>query len=186
VKGGALKAERADWVRVVGVSVITLLALPLVMTENRKSQGDRPVAAVGAAGGFASGVRENGSEPTATATTTTTDPGFLGASTVTLAAPPDVIDIAVQAPPKATSALGHATFRRWAPGTAPVTNPCATPLAKVGTVVVVTDTDNGQYTSCVNVSRAPLPAGEVVVLDSSVFAHIADLAQAPVPVRLTW
>ena len=65
-------------------------------------------------------------------------------------------------------------------------DPCTTALAPWGKVLTVTNTDNGQTTTCLNSISTPLPAGVDIVLHTDVFALISDLADAPVPVRISW
>jgi hypothetical protein len=49
-----------------------------------------------------------------------------------------------------------------------------------------TNTDNGQTTTCLNSVSTPLPAGVDIVLHTDIFTQISDLADAPVPVRISW
>jgi hypothetical protein len=53
-------------------------------------------------------------------------------------------------------------------------------------VLTVTNTDNGQTTTCTNSISTPLPAGVDIVLHTDLFTVISDLADAPVPVRISW
>jgi hypothetical protein len=59
-------------------------------------------------------------------------------------------------------------------------------LAPWGKTLTVTNTDNGQTTTCLNSISTPLPAGVDIVLHTDVFALISDLADAPVPVQISW
>jgi len=52
--------------------------------------------------------------------------------------------------------------------------------------LTVTNTDNGQTTTCVNSLSTPLPAGVDIVLHTDDFVLISDLADAPVPVHISW
>jgi hypothetical protein len=50
----------------------------------------------------------------------------------------------------------------------------------------VTNLDNGQTTTCMNTLGMSLPAGSDLVMNTAVYILIADLAEAPVPVRVSW
>ncbi len=96
---------------------------------------------------------------------------------------PAVVDTVTPRGPTATEATGHASFRRY---TDPSKRPCTTALAPWGATLTVTNTNNGQTTTCVNSISTPLPAGVDIVIHTDVFALISDLADAPVPVRISW
>jgi len=155
-----------------------------VLAENRRGQdvGTRPAAAavVGPAGDLTRSV--------VATETTVASPAITGGYLAgpTTAAAPTVIEVAVKPVKSERQQRGHVAFRRWAPGSTWVANPCATPLVKVGTTVTITNLDNGHATKCVNVSQAQPPSGLIAVLDTAVFEQIGELVQAPVPVSLTW
>jgi hypothetical protein len=189
---------------------LTLVMLPVLLNENA-SHTDRPsVAAAVAPGGelaatlraadpSSSGTSEGKSSVAADAAasggaaaapashpTTSTDPppGFLSGPTT--GPPPSVVAVAVPGPLPATFRAGKASFRRWAPGAVSVSNPCATPYAKAGAKVTVTNQDNGRSATCVVVARSALDPGQIIVLDTSVFEQIADLGASPIPVTISW
>jgi hypothetical protein len=54
-----------------------------------------------------------------------------------------------------------------------------------GTRITVENTDNGKRVECI-VNRTGLPPGVTVVLDSALFVELADLSDAPIPVRIRW
>jgi hypothetical protein len=54
-----------------------------------------------------------------------------------------------------------------------------------GTKVTVENTDNGRSISC-RVRWQTIPPGIIVVLNAPLFQKISELAQAPIPVRLSW
>jgi plastocyanin len=180
-----LKIDRADRVRLIAATAVTLVALPLLMNENRNETEQRPpaVAAVGPAADLAIGTRTTETTEPGVPEGIATGQGYLGGSTTVVSN--RTIDIAVKAPKQRPTADGKAVFKRWAPWSTGVANPCATPLVKVGTTVTVTNLDNGHTTTCVNVSREGSADG-VIVLDTTVFEQIADLVQAPIPVQLSW
>jgi hypothetical protein len=174
-------------VRLVAASVVTLLALPLLISEATRGRTEGPVAAVGPAAGLASAAR-----PAAPARDDAVPEGlgnghgYLDNGSVTTVPPPSTIDIAVKAPAGPSEVTGKAEFKRWTPGSVATSSPCAIPQAPRGAVVTVTNLDNGQSAACVNVSQAEPPAGAVIVVDTSVFEELADLVQAPIPVKATW
>jgi hypothetical protein len=63
---------------------------------------------------------------------------------------------------------------------------CSTNLAPPGTTLTVENLDNGRSITCVAVYGVPVPEGVGVVLDTGLLAQITDLAEAPIPVRVTW
>jgi hypothetical protein len=52
--------------------------------------------------------------------------------------------------------------------------------------LTVTNTNNGQTTTCLNSTSTALPAGVDIVIHTDVFTTISGLADAPVPVRISW
>jgi hypothetical protein len=63
---------------------------------------------------------------------------------------------------------------------------CTTLLAPDGALLTVTNLDNGQTTTCTNTLGMALPAGSDIVLNTAIYVTIGDLADAPVPVRVSW
>ena len=63
---------------------------------------------------------------------------------------------------------------------------CTTLLAPDGAVLTVTNLDNGQSTPCTNTLGMALPSGSDIVLNTAIYVTIGDLADAPVPVRVSW
>jgi hypothetical protein len=59
-------------------------------------------------------------------------------------------------------------------------------LAPWGKTLTVTNTDNGQTTTCLNSISTSLPEGVDIVLHTDIFTLISDLADAPAPVRISW
>ena len=97
---------------------------------------------------------------------------------------PAVIDIAVPEPPGAREARGDATFKRF--GVDPLTRACTTPLAPPGVELTITNVDNGLSTTCINNRAVSVPPGADVAIDTQVYVTIAELVEAPVPVRISW
>jgi hypothetical protein len=162
--------------RLVLASIFTVAALPALWVINRNDAGSA-APKVGAAG-----VVQVGTDTAPPTSSYTPDPPIFldGPSN---GAGPAVVDIVIPRGPTATEATGHATFRRYAD---PSRRPCTTALAPWGTTLTVTNTNNGQTTTCVNSISTPLPAGIDIVIHTDVFTSISDLADAPVPVQISW
>ena len=97
---------------------------------------------------------------------------------------PAIIDIAVPEGPGSREARGAATFKRYVG--APVERPCTTSLAPPGVLLTVTNVDNGLSTTCTNTRFVTVPPGADIAIDTDVYVTIAELVEAPVPVRLSW
>jgi hypothetical protein len=162
--------------RLTLASIFTVAALPALWVINRDDAGSA-APAIGAAGVPQVGANEAPS----TSVYTPDPPIFLNGPAS--GADPAVVDIIIPPGPTATEAKGRASFRRYSD---PSRKPCTTSLAPWGTTLTVTNTDNGQTTTCVNSTSTALPAGVDIVLHTDVFALISDLADAPVPVRISW
>jgi uncharacterized protein YabE (DUF348 family) len=87
--------------------------------------------------------------------------------------------IAVGTKPKETQS-GKASFYSAPGGT------CAHKTLPKGTIVTVTNTNNGKSVTCKVADRGPYIAGRVVDLSKDTFAAIAPLSSGVVPVRLSW
>ena len=97
---------------------------------------------------------------------------------------PAVIDIAVPEGAGARESRGQATFRRYVDPS--VERPCSTLLAPPGLLVTVTNVDNGLSTTCTNTRGSSVPPGADISIDTDVYITIAELVEAPVPVRISW
>jgi uncharacterized protein YabE (DUF348 family) len=75
---------------------------------------------------------------------------------------------------------GGATWYATAAGT------CAHKTIPRGTVVTVTNTENGRSTTCVVADSGPYAAGRIIDLSPDTFDKIASRSQGVVPVTLTW
>ena len=162
--------------RLALASIFTVAALPALWMINR-NDADSAAPALGAAG-----VPQVGAdEAPSTSVYTPNPPIFLNGPPS--GADPAVVDIIIPPGPTETEANGKSSFRRY---TDPTKRPCSTGLAPWGATLTVTNTDNGQATTCVNSISTPLPAGVDIVLHTDMFTLISDLADAPVPVRISW
>ena len=95
--------------------------------------------------------------------------------------------ITVNVPPPATGThvKGEASFIRWPSELTKNKTICATPHAKIGTEITVTNLDNGRTLTCMNAtteSRGSL----VIIIDADRFIEIADLVDAPIPVEIVF
>jgi hypothetical protein len=162
----------ADRRRITFAVILTLIALPAMWWMGRS---DEP----GTAGTAAA------ESPVATsgppATYEPEPPVFLGGEPPL--PPPAVIE--VDTPPAADGHGfdGRATFQRLG---SPENTSCATPLAPAGSTLTVTNIDNGLHVTCYNSASVEPPAGTDLVVHTDLLARICDLADAPVPVRVSW
>jgi hypothetical protein len=78
---------------------------------------------------------------------------------------------------------GRATYQRL--GTAANTS-CSTALAPSGATLTVRNIDNGLEIQCYNTGSIVPPEGAQVVVHTDLLAQICDLADAPIPVRVSW
>jgi hypothetical protein len=97
-------------------------------------------------------------------------------------APPAVVNVAVPPTAGANELIATASFRRYSAGS----RQCTTLLAPDGATLTVVNIDNGQTTTCLNTLGMAMPAGADIVLHTDVFGEIGDLADAPIPVRVSW
>ena len=63
---------------------------------------------------------------------------------------------------------------------------CAHRTLPKGTVVTVTNLNNGKTTTCVVDDRGPYVGGRIIDLDTTVFRQIASTSSGVVPVRISW
>ena len=168
--------------RVALATAFTVIALPALLVISRDEVTTSGSPATGAAvDGATEALLDGGS-----ATTTTTDyvpeaPVFIDGERGIV--PPAEVNIAVPPEPGDDEAEATASFVRFADEQP---RGCSTGLAPSGRVLTVVNTDNGRVTSCVNTFGKRLLPGIDIVLHTDVFAEIGDLADAPLPVRISW
>lgn len=170
--------------RIALATAFTIVAVPALWLFRRDESSDGTgvtTAAAGIASPQAGGPTGDAAGPPATDYVPEL-PSFLDGPTP--APPPAVIDIAMPAAPTETQPKVIASFRRFDAVAGP--RPCTTLLAPSGAVITVTNVDNGLATTCVNRLGGTLPKGVDLVVQTELFSDIADLADAPVPVRLSW
>lgn len=167
--------------RRLGIAVIvTLLIIPILWWTRSSPSNKAPAATVNAGPAIAS-----------------LKPGFLEG-------PTETVPRSTFAPyePAAEDALlrsGLATYknfgaRQYRPKSSETTlvpttvlprDVCIINFLPQDTKVTVENTDNGRRVSC-RVRWQVIPPGMIVVLNAPLFQKISELAQAPIPVRLSW
>ncbi|MEY2610888.1 MAG: hypothetical protein RLZZ128_1537 [Actinomycetota bacterium] len=153
--------------RLLIAAAVTVVAIPVLMISGGSdSSSDEPSTPTTV-------VLEN-TEPA--------DPAFLPVEDSTPA--PEIITVNVPAPPSGTVIKGIASFIRW-PETLGL-RPCATPNALIGSIITVTNLNNGRSIECNNVSIQQLPGDAVIIIHTEVFLELADLVDAPIPVQIAF
>ncbi len=163
--------------RVVVASVFTLVALPALWLFSRESAATSGSPTVGAAGVE---VKSSANDAPTTTAYAPEPPLFVGGDDVPV--PPAAVVIAVPPPTSANEVMAKASFRRYAAGS----RQCTTLLAPDGALLTVENVDNGQITTCTNTLGMTMPAGADLVINTDVFGEIGDLADAPLPVHVSW
>ncbi len=78
---------------------------------------------------------------------------------------------------------GLATFSNLGYTQTPV---CYSTQVPAGAIVTVTNVNNGRTVKCTSVYSLLVPPGMTIMLHNSVFIDIANLNDAPLPVKITW
>lgn len=78
---------------------------------------------------------------------------------------------------------GTASFKRF-PDSAKTG--CTTSLIPLGATITVRNLNNGRKATCSNINIGPVSTSFDIILNAPVFEAIAELADAPIPVELTW
>lgn len=160
--------------RILLVSALTLVAMPALWWANKSSAPNVATAGIVV-------VDES-------ATVATGDTGDVGdtpdVAPVFLDGPSGQVgaglaEIAVPAPPAIASITTTATFRS-ALGSP---SACMIPGISSGRQVVVVNLDNNRSVTCTAI-LAPSSAADQLVLASELFAQLADLTDAPIPVEI--
>jgi len=163
--------------RVVVASVFTLVALPALWVLNRESAATSGAPNIGAAG---VDIRSGADAAPETTAYEPEPPLFVGGDQVPV--PPAAVVVAVPPPTGANEVTAKASFHRYSAGS----RQCTTLLAPDGALLTVENIDNGQKTTCTNTLGMAMPAGADIVLNTEVFGEIGDLADAPLPVHVSW
>lgn len=166
--------------RIAVAAMFTLVALPAIWLLDRDDPSPSPNLA-------AAGVPTPQVEPAAevaadVATTAAEVPVFLDNTLAVVA--PAVIDVALPNAPKATESEGTASYQRYLETT--IVRPCTAVTAPSGATITVVNIDNGLSTTCTNTLGFPVSPEITISLDTDVYITIADLVDAPIPVRISW
>lgn len=175
--------EAGDRRRMVLAAILTVVALPFLWSAKRDQAGgsSAPIAAIAPGGDLVDGATLDA--PTENISPELVEPAYLGGSATT--ATPAPVQYNVAAPPTGQTKVGRATYERWRVDSGEK-HPCSTDLAPYGTRIVITNTDNGYKVACVNVRNRAAGADVLIRLDTDTFVQLADLAEAPIPVELSW
>ena len=144
--------------RVVVASLFTLAALPALWVFNRESAATSGSPSVGAAG---VDINSGGQAAPITNAYQPEPPLFVGGDEQPIL--PEAVNVAVPPPAGINQVLAKASFRRYTAGSRQGTTLLATPLL-----------------------QRPLELGADIVLHTDVFGEIGDLADAPLPVHVSW
>ena len=132
----------------------------------------------------------NSSDATPTTVTTTTVPPVIEQvipESVILGGPAPLAPTgsAVIAYPADTgnSIDGRASFSNLGYTQTPI---CYSIEAPIGVDLTITNVNNGRSVKCTNVYSLLVPAGITVILHTTVFTRLADLIDAPIPVKISW
>ena len=158
--------------RLVVAAAITLIAVPALLLSGNDSSSTTNTTSI--APTAVSGASTD-SEPA--------DPASLPVDNGSQAA--EIITVNVPAPPSGSNVKGTASFIRWR-GDLLGLRPCATPHALIGAIITVTNLNNSRSLECNNVSIQALPGGHNILIHTDVFLDIADLIDAPIPVRISF
>lgn len=162
--------NRTDRRRAKVATVFTIVALLTLWIFNREPASSGTVAVAGA----------TTLVPVPSTTYVPQTPAFVGDGDT--GSGKQVIEIAVPAPPSANNFRAIASYRRFVET---LDRPCSTLLAPDGAVLTITNVDNGQSTVCNNTLTVVPPEGVDLILDTAIFGEISDVADAPIPVRVS-
>ena len=131
-----------------------------------------------------------GGASTTTSTTTTTVPPVVEEEvpeSVILGGPPPIApsgSAAVAYPATSPNSItGRATFTAFGYSSNPV---CFSAMTPVGVQLTVTNINNRRSIKCTSAFAVSVPAGVTVQLNSTQFTQLADLIDAPIPVKINW
>jgi hypothetical protein len=170
--------------RVAVAIAITVVLVPAAILLNRGADdvsGSPPVTLIGTVPGdsvpTADTTGRRADVPSATDAMGTASVGFLDGTAPTRDDDPATIAI----PRLARSISGTASFRRDIVDT----TVCQAPGVPFNTRITVTNLNNSRSVQCIASVGGPAPDDDVV-LHAAAFLEIADITDAPVPVKITW
>lgn len=177
--GSDLNLTTIDRNRIVAAALLSAVMLPLVWLSSASSSGSPSGSSSDSAGGAA-----------VTSTTYSIGLGLEGAADkpVNLDGPTGALaegegQIAYPADLTGSMIRGSASYKRF-PQSA--TTGCYSAVAPLGAELRVFNRDNGRSIRCFNVNVGYVPAGQDIVISTTMFEKLADLVDSPIPVEITW
>jgi hypothetical protein len=164
--------------RLVLATAVTVIALPAIWLMDRDDPSSIPPAA---AIGLPEPAADAGEPETSLVPQV---PVFLD-NTVVLQQPA-VIDIAVPDTVSPNERTVKLTFKDYSSFGDPQLELCTLPGAPSKARITLTNIDNGQRVECTNNLGMSIPVGAEMAIDINLYVQIADLVEAPVPVRASW
>jgi hypothetical protein len=170
-----MRIERADRGRIFLASIVTAVAVPVMVSEYQKQRGDEP-GTLGVQGANA---------PLVVPAPTETRTRLEAAAVAPSAAPP-----AAQSPlPPTTAAsgkvIGTVSYDDFDNGTWGERT-CTAFSIPVNTKLELTNVDSGKRSWCVVREQRELPSGLVLTVDTDVFDELGDRAVGAATVEITW
>ena len=163
-------------------TAVTVLALPFLLDQSRRATPGLAVAPAAGNGALSDQLPRSASE---------TDQSIAENQSIVTLGPGNsttsqriVIAVPTSPPEGSKFAKGKAGYRTWQLTTNG--RPCLFSGAQVNTIVSITNLDNGKTTTCLVAGAQDPTSGLVILLDSTVLQDVADLVEAPVPVRVAW
>jgi hypothetical protein len=173
------KFDLTDQRRLAVAAAITVIALPSLWLMSRNDEAGAPnVATAGVVIGPEEGSATTVGPGVADAMGS---PGAAYLDGPPAATSPRVIEIAIPSEGPGTSVMGTASYR----SSLHSEGVCQVKDAPFGARVTVTNLDNSRSVTC-TASISPAGILDSVVMHTDAFLIIADLADAPVPVEITW
>ena len=177
-----LNLDVTDRRRLAFAAAFTIIALPAIWLftrgEANSGTGAPTIAAAGVATPAGTGAGEAQDDDSAMGTG---EPIFIDGPTTP--PKPVVNQIVVPAEIPGEFTEGGATYKSDAGSGA---DTCGAPDAPYGAVLTVTNRDNGRTITCVNRAPTGLADGIELLLNTAQFSELAQLVDAPIPVRVTW
>jgi hypothetical protein len=167
-----------DRQRLTFAIALTVVALPALWMSSR-DQADTTGAPTAAVAGL-----DTPSARNVIVTVTTYDPRspvFLGDGSGVADGPPASVAVEQGTPLSEHHADVRASYRRYR---TPVG--CTTSSVRGGIKITVTNLSNGQSIVCRNDRSVALPDGIGILVNTDLLAQIANLANAPIAVRISW
>ena len=176
--GSDVNLTSIDRNRIVAATLLSAVMLPLVWLSSASSSGSSSTSPGDSAAA------------SATSTTYSIGLGLEGAADkpVNLDGPTGALaegegQIAYPADLTGSMLRGSASYKRF-PQSA--TTGCYSALAPLGAELRVFNRDNGRSIRCFNVNVGYVPAGQDIVISTTMFEKLADLVDSPIPVEITW